>query len=371
MNSSALPKRIAALGVAFGLVGLPAAQAAVHKVDFSGKRIEIIVPFAPGGGTDTYIRAVAPFLQQDMPGHPTIIVRNVPGGGSIPGANEFQEHAKPDGLHAIAVSASTVANYVLKRSMVEYHLDKWQPIILSPQSAVIYASPKLGVKSPQDLPKLKGQQLVFGGESATSGELRIIVSLKLLGLKVKDVWGLRRGPTRLAFERGELNINYDSTPGYLEHASKLVAEGKAVPLFSMGVLNAQGQIVRDPNFKNLPSFVEAYEMMHGKKPSGPEFAAWKALFQMGIMANKSIFLPTNTPAPIVHAWREAMRKVFSDAKFRKSADKIVGSYDQFYGTAAWPIIKEATTISPEAWDWIRTYLKTDQNVTIAATPPAP
>jgi len=364
MENLPLLKRIALLGLVIGFTSFPSAQTLAQKVDFSGKRIEVIVPFAPGGGSDVYIRAIAPYLEKYLPGHPTIIVRNIPGGGSIPGANEFEARARPDGLHAIVVSASTVANFVFKKSKIKYHIDRWQPVILSPQGAVIYVAPGLGVTQPGDLPKLKGKPLVFGGESATSGELRIIVSLKLLGLKVKDVWGLRRGPTRLAFERGELNINYDSAPGYIKHASKLVKAGKAVPLFALGVVNEEGKIVRDPNFKDLPSFPEAYEMMHGKKPSGHAFAAWKALFQMGVMANKSLFLPAKTPMPVVEAWRKAIHQAFADPKFQKGAEDIVGGYPQFFGDAARPIMKEATTLSPEAWDWIKHYLKTEQNVTL-------
>jgi hypothetical protein len=364
MKTTAWVRGAACLGVVAGLAATPAMDAAAQNVSFAGKRIEIIVPFAPGGGSDVYIRALQPYLEKHLPGNPTILVRNVPGGGSIPGANQFQDRARPDGTHAIVVSASTVANFVFQKSKVDFQLDKWEPVVLSPQGLVVYAAPSLGIKGPQDLPKLKGKQLVFGGESATSGELRVIVSMELLGLDVKPVWGLRRGPVRLAFERGELTINYDSAPGYLKNASKLVSAGKAVPLYSFGLLDEKGNIVRDPNFKDLPSFPEAYELVHGKKPSGTAYEAWKALLQMGVMANKAIFLPTNTPKPVVEAWRTAIRKVLSDPEFEKNAAAVVEGYPQFVGEAARPVIKEATTFSTESWDWLKNYLKTRHNVTL-------
>ncbi|MBI3045219.1 MAG: tricarboxylate transporter [Betaproteobacteria bacterium] len=364
MDSKSLLGRAARIGIVAGLAGLPALQAAAQTADFTGKRIEVIVPFAPGGGSDVYIRALQPYLEIYLPGNPTILVRNVPGGGSIPGANQFQDRAKPDGLHAIVVSASTVANFVFRKSKVNYQLDKWQPVLLSPQGAVVYAAPSLGIKGPRDLPMLKGKPLVFGGESATSGELRIIVSMELLGLDVKHVWGLRRGPVRLAFERGEMSINYDSAPGYLKNATKLVKAGKAVPLYSFGILDEKGNIVRDPNFKDLPSFPEAYEQVHGKKPSGTAYGAWKALMQMGIMANKALFLPADTPKHIVEAWRTAIRKVLADPDFQKYAAAVVEGYPQFVGEAARPVIKEATDLSPETWNWLKGYLKQKHNVTL-------
>ena len=355
----------AACFAALAAFGAPSIATAAEPVSFAGKRIEVIVPFAPGGGSDVYIRALQPFLEKHLPGNPTLIIRNVPGGGSIPGANQFQARSAPDGLHAFVASASTVANFVFQKSKVKFELDKWEPVILSPQGAVVYASPALGISSPKDLPKLKGSTgLVFGGESATSGELRTIATFELLGLKPKFVWGLRRGPTRLAFERGELTINYDSAPGYIGGATKLVKAGKAVPLYSLGVLNDKGEVVRDPNFPDLPSLPEAYELMHGKKPSGAGYDAWRALLQMGIMANKGIFLPTGTPKPILDAWRNAVKKVLDDPEFEKHAAAVVEGYPQFIGEAAKPMIKEATTFTPEAWGWIKNYLQTVHNTTI-------
>jgi hypothetical protein len=358
------PLSIKGVAIAGAVAALSALPAAAQKADFAGQRIEVIVPFAPGGGTDVYIRALAPHLERHLPGKPTIIVRNVPGGGSIPGANQFQARAKPDGLTAIAVSASTVANFVLNRAKTQFDLDKWQPVLLSPQGAVVYVATGLGVEKPQDIAKLKGRQLLFGGESATSGELRIITTFEQLGLDVKPVWGLRRGNVRLAFERGELNLNYDSAPGFLKQGTQLVKAGKAVALYSFGVADEKGNIVRDPNFPELPTFPEAYELVHGKKPSGPGFEAWRALFQMGVMVNKGIFLPTDTPKHIVEAWRTAVRNMLKDPAFQQEAAAIVEGYPQFVGEAARPIIKEATTLPPPVWNWLRDYLKTRHNVTL-------
>jgi tripartite-type tricarboxylate transporter receptor subunit TctC len=357
-------KKVACFGAAVFVAGLPATQAIAQKADFSGQRIEVLVPFSPGGGSDVYMRAIGPHLERHLPGNPTIIVRNVPGGGSIPGANQFQARAKPDGTNAIVVSASTVANFVLQRAKTKYELDRWQPVIVSPQGAVVYVASGLGAQKPEDIKNLMSRQLVFGGESATSGELRIITSMELIGLDIKYVWGLRRGPVRLAFERGEMTINYDSAPGYLKNAAPLVKAGKAVPLYSFGVADEQGNIHRDPNFPDIPSLPEAYRLVHGKAPSGPAFEAWKALFQMGVMVNKGIFLPTQTPKHIVEAWRTAVRNMLKDPEFERTASSVVEGYPQFIGESARPMIKEATSFSPEVWDWLRTYLKTKHNVTL-------
>jgi len=357
-------KAVLFLGVVACCAGLPVANVSAQKVDFTGKHIEIIVPFAPGGGSDVYIRALQPFLEKHLPGHPTIIVRNIPGARGIPGANQFQARAKRDGTAAIIVSASTVAQFVFLKSKVEYELSKWEPVLLSPQGAVVYASPSLGVSGPKDVAKLKGKSLAFGGQSASSAELRAILTFELLGLKSNYVWGLNRGPVRLAFERGELNINYDSTPGYLKNASALVKTGKAAPIYALGVIDNKGALVRDPNFPDIPHFAEAYELMHGKKPSGDGYDAWISVLKMLTMVNKALMLPDGTPQPVIDAWRTAVRNMLDDPEFDKTAGKVIEGYPQFVGESAKPIIKDATTFSPPAWAWIKNYLKTTHDVTI-------
>jgi tripartite-type tricarboxylate transporter receptor subunit TctC len=364
MKSNALLRCAACLGIVAGLAGLPAPDAVAQKVDFAGKRIEMIVPFPPGGGSDVYSRGLAPFLERHLPGNPTIIIRNVPGGGSITGANQYHARAKPDGLHVLVCSSSTVMNFVFQRSKFELDLNKLQPVLLSPQGSVVYVSPALGVTSARDIAKLKGQALTFGGNGPTAAEIRMTTTFALLGLDVKYVWGIARGPVRLAFERGEFNISYDTTPGYLKNASQLVKAGKAVPLFALGVLDEKGNLVRDPNFPDLPSFTEVYEVMHGKRPSGPAYEAWKAILQMSVMANKSILLPANTPKPILDAWRAAVRKTLDDPEFEAKAAAVIEGYPQFIGEAARPIMNDATTVKPEVWEWIKNFLKTRHDVTL-------
>lgn len=363
-----ITRRSVILGGLATMAGVRTMPASAQKVDFSGKRIEVIVPFAPGGGSDVYIRAMAPHLERHLPGKPTLIIRNVPGARSIPGANQFQERAKPDGTHVIVVSATTVASFVFDRAKVRFDLDKWEPVLLSPQGMVAYGHPSLGIKSAKDLPGLRkrmmagGLTLTFGGQSANSGELRFIMMLHLLGLKTNHVWGLNRGPARLAFERGEFSINYDSMPGYKGGAIQLVKAGKAVPLFTAGVVDAKGQVVRDPNEPDLPHFGEAWEIVHGKKPSGPGWDAWLSSSKMNTMMNKGIFLPAGTPKHIVDAWTRAINDMLKDPLFDKEAGTIIEGYPQFVGDAARPIIKDSITFTPESWKWLQNYFKTEHNV---------
>lgn len=364
MKSASICRAAAALTAVLTLVGVPAKNAWAQKADFSGERIEITVPFAPGGGSDVYARALAPYLQKYLPGNPSIVVRNVPGGGALVGANQFEARAKPDGMHAIVSGISNLAATLFDKSKVKYRIGEWEPVLLSPQGVVVYAAPALGIEGPQDLPKLKDRQLVYGGANPKGADARVILSFALLGLEPKFVWGSSRGPVRLAFERGEFNLNYDTAPAFAKNASALVKAGKAVPLYTLGIFDESGKVVRDPNFPDLPSFPEAYAQVHGKPPAGPGYEAWKALALMGVMASKVIFLPADTPSHAVDAWREATRKMLADPEFQDKAAALVEGYPQIVGEAARPVIREALDVSPEVMDWLRDYYKTRHDLAL-------
>ena len=65
---------------------------------FQGKTIRIIVGYSPGGGYDALARMLSRQMPKYIPGHPTILVENMAGAGSLLAANHIFKVAKPDGL---------------------------------------------------------------------------------------------------------------------------------------------------------------------------------------------------------------------------------------------------------------------------------
>ncbi|MDB5642094.1 MAG: tricarboxylate transporter, partial [Hyphomicrobiales bacterium] len=63
------------------LAALPA-----QALDLAGKTITLLVPYPTGGGVDLWARFNAPLLSRHLPGKPTVLVKNMPGGGSTAGA---------------------------------------------------------------------------------------------------------------------------------------------------------------------------------------------------------------------------------------------------------------------------------------------
>ncbi|MGE3248180.1 MAG: tricarboxylate transporter [Beijerinckiaceae bacterium] len=349
-------RQIATLACALA-VGAIAGAAPAHAVDFKGKTIEWIIPFREGGGSDKWARAYLPYLGKNLPGNPTVVVKYMPGGGSTTGSNFFAQRARPDGLTILGTSASTQFPYLLGDKKVRYEYKDWKIVLASPTGGVVYVSPKLGIKSAKELANLKGQSLLYGSQGATSLDLVPLLSFEMMGLNVKPVFGMTgRGPGRLAFERGELNLDYQTTSAYLSSVVPLVKEGKAVPLFSWGTLDDNGKLVRDPTVPDLPHFAEAFEMMNGKKPEGDSWNAWRAFFTAGFATQKMLFLPKGTKQDIVDAYVSALQKIIKDPAFQKGAKKSLGEYQQMTGKPAQIALKETVDVDPKAREWVKKWL---------------
>ncbi len=351
--------------VAF-VAGSLVAPSLAQAVDFSGKKIELIVPYREGGGSDTYARLFAPYLEKYLPGKPTILVRNFPGGGSIKGSNKFEARAKPNGLTFVVTSSSTMVAQLFGGKKRKFDMLKWKQVIVSSRGTVVYVRPKTGVTGKDivaDIKKLRGQKLLYGAKKPNAGELRTIVAFELLGLNVKSIFGLSRGKARKAFMRDELTINHDTAGTYFKKVRKLVKKGEAIPLFTLGYPK-DGKVVRDPALPKMPTVPEIYTKLNGKAPSGGKWEALKSMLSLGITASKGFALPKGTSDEIVNTYIKALKKTVKDKKFLKKAKKRLGPYPQVYGKDAQQAIIDAVTLSPAASKWLKKYLLEKFNVKV-------
>ena len=366
--------RTAMLAASAALLGLAATAADTSAADLAGKRVQVIVPFSEGGGTDTWTRMMQPYLEKYLPGNPTVLIVNKPGGGGISGANYFQDKAKKDGTWIFAQSTSVASNYMLGDPRAKFKLEDFEPVLNSPRGVMQYVRSDLGVQNVKDLKgkieKIKSfpiDKLTFGGKTPTSGDLALRVALSLLDVEVNSVWGLGgNGPMALAFERGEFMINYDNTLSYLSNRKHMIESGMAVPLYTFGNFDENGKMTRDPAAPEVPTFVEYYKAVHGKDPSGPGYDAWRALMGVSVPLSKSLLLAPGTPKDVVEMWRTTVKKMLADEEFKTKAKVEFGPYPQLIGEAVRPIIKQALSIPPETRAWLAKYVKVRYDVELAA-----
>jgi tripartite-type tricarboxylate transporter receptor subunit TctC len=348
--------------LAIGLLPVSLSSARAQQPYYAGKTVEILVPFPAGGGSDIEARFLLPFLEKHIPGHPRVTIRNMSGDGSITGANWYQHNAKADGLHLLATSGSTVIPFILGVPQVRYDFARWKLVKVNGVGDVVYVAPRTGIRRPEDLLK-PGQRLVYGGISATGLDLATPLLFELLGTDVRAVLGMEgRGAARLTFERGETNIDCQTTPAYLTQVVPLVKEGKAVPIMSMGFMNEHGQLVRDPAAPDLPSPSEVYELLHRRKPDGLlQWKAYQAAVSAGFSFQKALWVPDGTPVEALRALHEAIERMSRHPRFAAESHKVLKGYAILRGHQAEAAVHRSMAVAPDVKKLITDLLRVKYN----------
>ena len=352
-------KKLTVLVGVFASVVLTMSVASVgHAADFSGKTVEWIIPFKEGGGSDKWARFYAPLLSETLPGKPSVVVKNVPGAGSTKGANWFAQRAKPNGLTILGTSGSTQFPFLLGDRRVRYDYADWHIVLATATGGVAYLPADLGARwraNPQEV--IDNVSFIYGSQGATRLDLVPLLAWEMLGMKVDPVFGIKgRGTGRLMFERGEANIDYQTTSAFLSKVTPLIEDGKAVPIMTWGALNSRGKIVRDPTFPDIPTFKEVYTQIHGRAPSGDAWDAWKAFFVAGFPAQKMVFLPKGTSRDIIRTYSKAFARIIKRPDFAQISKKRLGVYPQSVGRAARKKLTQGTVVEASATSWIKNWL---------------
>jgi hypothetical protein len=268
---------------------------------------------------------------------------------------EFAVKAKPDGSMALVSSATNYFPVLLGDKAAKYDFRQWKPALVNPVGGVMYASPASGIKRVEDL--VKAKDLVYGGISAIGLDLIPLITFEMLELDAKGVLGFKgRGEARIAFERGETNIDYQTTPAYNATVVPLIKEGKAIPLMSFGQLDEKGNIVRDPAVPDLPTVPEVYEKIKGKKPSGRFWETYRVFMPSAFAVQKILWVKADAPADVARGYYAAVDRLDKDKEFQAKTDKVLGGYPLLRGDRLEKTIQQAFQIDAETQRFVREWV---------------
>ena len=200
----------AALGLAVVLLATPA-QADDVADFYKGKRVNLIVSYGPGGGYDVYARVLARHIGRHIPGNPSIVVQNMPGAGSLRGANHIYNVAPKDGT-TFGTFARNMPMLGLVKTAQNVQFDPTKFTWLGSSSSlandayVLIMRRDAKVKSIEDARRAGGPPIILGSTAeGTSSDAMGILLREWLGFNVKVIAGYTdSGVLFLAIERGEV-----------------------------------------------------------------------------------------------------------------------------------------------------------------------
>jgi hypothetical protein len=180
---------------------------------------------------------------------------------------------------------------------------------------------------------------------------------------VEAIFGFEgRGPVNLALQRGEIDLDYQTTSAYGPAVGPIVEDGIAVPLMAFGQLDESGEVVRDPNFPDIPTVIEVYQELYGEAPEGEAFEAYKKLLGLTYTYQKAMWVPQNTPPEAVTLLRESADRLGSSAEFREAAAKVLGGYPLVADEQLAERIDDAYTVDADVRSYVVDLLHNDYQV---------
>jgi tripartite-type tricarboxylate transporter receptor subunit TctC len=302
------------------LVMLPLAAAA--QPNFSGKTITIIVGYKPGGGYDGTARMLARHLPQHIPGKPTVIVQNMPGGNSIIAANHMYNVAKPDGLTIGTFNRNLPIAQLTGVQGVKFDITKFAWIGSAANETTILAiRDDLPYKTFDELRKAK-EPVVIGSTGPGANTYDFPLLLKdMLGLNFKIVSGYSSSADiMLAVERKEVDGragSYSSIQPFIDR--KLVHP----------VIRAR---TTDKRLQQLP--------LDEDFAPNPRAKAIMALRSAPEQIARPYVLPPGTSADIVKAMRDAFAATISDPATQAEAKKTKQDLEFTSGDEAEKVLQE-------------------------------
>jgi tripartite-type tricarboxylate transporter receptor subunit TctC len=223
-----------------------AATASAQVPPYPSKPIKMIVPFAPGGGSDTFARLIAQKLNEKR-GY-SIIVDNKPGAGGNLGAESALREA-PDGYTLLVISGSYAGNAVLNKPAFD-PMGAIEPVVqFTREPIVLVASAESKYKSLADLvaaAKAKPESIAYGTSGV--GGLAHLASeyfASVAGIKMTHIPYKGTSAALVDLSGGQIQMMLSGSSS----VSALVKGGKARAL-------AVAAPQRLPSMPDVPTFAE-------------------------------------------------------------------------------------------------------------------
>ena len=294
-----LSRWVGAILLAWGLGGSAA--------DFPVRPVRLVVPFAPGGGTDIVGRILAQRLGDKL--GQNFIVENKPAGSGIIGA-DFVAKAQPDG-HTLLFAFSSLASSAKLFAQLPYDpISDFAPVALATTSPlVLYLHPSVPARDIREFiayAKANAGKINYGSSGqGSSPHLATELLMSMAGIQMTHIPYKGIAPAIVAQLGNEVQLSFTPITVGNPHA-------RAGKLRAIGTGGTQ----RSAALPEVPT-------LHESGLPGFEVIGW-----WGMLA------PSKTPRPVVELLNREVRAVLGNAEVRRilleqGMDPAAGTPEQF------------------------------------------
>ena len=290
--------------VLFSALMFTSAAFATESSYFKDKIININLPVGAGGAFSAYTLTIIPFLKKHIPGNPTVVMQNKPGGGGFRVANYMYNHAPKDGTAIGMVFSETSQSARISVRGVRFDPTKF--VYLGGGSTIrgtITIRKDLNVRTLQDVTR---RRVVVGSTRAAGMGYFIPLALNhYFGTKFKVVTGYKgMAPIDSAVENGELDGRVTAWEGTKSTRRYWLEKDYVVHLGTVS-------LTREPDLPNIPTVIEIAPNEEAKK-------VFTFLSGIGTLG-RVYFTPPGTDPVAIKILRRALVAAYNDPGYRKSA----------------------------------------------------
>ena len=284
-----------------------ASAGTVHAQAYPAKPVRIVVPFAPGGGTDVIARHLAAGMTESLKRQ--VIVDNRAGANAIVGT-EIVARAPADGYTLLFVSSPHSVNPSMYAKLPYDTLRDFAAVAMVASSPYFLVThPSLPVRTVKELVALarrQPDQILYGsGGSGSSAHLSAELFNQLAGVKLREVPFKGAGPALIGTLTGEVALVFGNALTVKPH----IESGR---LRALGIASAG----RSKSFPDLPTIAEA------------GVPGYRSDAVLGLLA------PARTPRPIIDTLNSESHKVMRqpesvEAMRRMAVDIALSTPEEF------------------------------------------
>ena len=276
---------------------------------YAGKTVKIVIGTAAGGTYDLYARTIARHVGKYIPGHPAVIVQNMPGAASYAAALNVFSIAPQDGTVIGAIASALPYQPLFDPNAPKLDVSRvnWLP---SPSTftVVMVVRTDLPVKSLEDLQRHPTVMATMSPGQLPS--LIVAATNETLGTKIKGVNGHPgMNEAVVAIERGELD-GYPSIPAdaLKKMFARLMTDDKLRVLLQYGPAPS-------PDYPNAPYAVDLTK--------NPADRMLLDLAQAPLKSGYTYMMGPNVPKDRIEALRAAFSATYKDPEFMADAERQV------------------------------------------------